>query len=70
MRPTVSIALSLLSFLCLVDVRKPQALTQNIALGCQAFSMWENAQGAPRYWILHCPNEAWGAVTSDGTWSE
>lgn len=59
-----------LSFLCLVDVRDQAAMTHNVLLGCEPFTVWENAQHEPRYYILHCPDEAWGKVKADGRWAD
>ena len=60
--------LALLSFFVVLDVRRPDALQRNLDRGCEAFSVWENAQREPRYWMLHCPDEALTTAESNGTW--
>ena len=60
--------LAVLSFFCILDVRFPDALAGNLALGCDQFTTWENAQGVARYWFLHCPDEVLKQVTSHGVW--
>ena len=52
----------------MLDVARVSDAQHNVALGCQAFTVWENAQGEPRYWIFHCPDEATALAAHDGLW--
>ena len=61
-------ALVMLSFLVLMDVRNTQQMSRNMELGCTPFTVWENEHRQPRYWILHCPDEAWGKAQGEGMW--
>ncbi len=61
---------AIISFFCIVDYNFPVTVKNNEAAGCEIITVWENAHGVPRYWFMHCPDEASINVQAHGYFTD